>query len=94
MKVKNINGTSDSPCPCGTWLKHWQNFSKQTTVYCPADGCLKKDLVGAHVQRADGFDSAWYIYPLCSAHNMHSGELDVSDSYVLVAADKRETCER
>ncbi len=27
MKIKNINGTSQAKCSCGSWLKHWQNFS-------------------------------------------------------------------
>lgn len=39
-------------------------------------------------------DQRWYIYPLCADHNRHSGELEVSDAYKLVSANKRETCER
>ena len=94
MKIKSIDGTTDSPCSCGSWFEHWKKFSRQTITYCPAEGCLNTDLVGAHVQKADDPDNAWYIYPLCSAHYMHSGELHVSDSYVLVPASKRETCEK
>ena len=94
MKIKNINGTSDTTCSCGSWLDHWKKFSHQTTEYCQADGCLNKDLVGAHVQKGDGStDQKWYIYPLCKAHNKHTGELEVSSSYKLVSANKSETCD-
>jgi hypothetical protein len=64
-------------------------------THCPADGCKKKDLIGAHVQTSGGStDWKWYIYPLCWKHNSHSGELEVSDEYDLVPANKRETCEK
>jgi len=93
MKVKNINGTSDTKCSCGSWLDHWKKFSGQAVTFCPASGCFKTDLVGAHVQKGGGSsDQKWYIYPLCNAHNQHTGELDVSDSYTLVSANKSETC--
>lgn len=63
-------------------------------TYCPVNGCIKKDLVGAHVQRGGiNTDQNWYIYPLCSDHNQSSKELDVSDTYKLVSANKKETCE-
>ena len=96
MKIRNINGTSDTTCKCGSWLKHWENFSGQTRPsYCPASGCLDKGLVGAHVQKGGGStDQKWYIYPLCAKHNKHTGELEVSDTYKLVPANKKETCEK
>lgn len=95
MKVKNINGTSQTTCRCGSWLKHWQNFGGQRTpTYCPEKSCLNKDLLGAHVQKANSTNRKWYIYPLCAEHNKARGDLDVSDSYNLVSANKSETCER
>ncbi len=94
MKIKNINGTSQTTCACGSWLKHWKNFSRQTVTNCPADQCLKTDLVGAHVQKAASSDDKWYIYPLCTAHNQATGVMSVSDSYKLVSANKKETCEK
>lgn len=95
MKIKNINGTSDTTCKCGSWIKHWEKFSGQTApTYCPVGSCLNKDLVGAHVQKATGSDNKWYIYPLCNEHNKHKGELEVSDNYKLVPANKKETCEK
>ncbi|MHB8104525.1 MAG: hypothetical protein ACYDG5_03185 [Dehalococcoidales bacterium] len=94
MKIKNINGTSQTTCACGSWLKHWEKFSNQTTAFCPVSTCLNKDLVGAHVQKSNSSDDKWYIYPLCNAHNQSKGELEVSDTYKLVSANKKETCEK
>ena len=94
MKIRNINGTSQATCACGSWLKHWEKFSGQTVMYCPVDQCVRKDLVGAHVQKDGGFDNDWYIYPLCSAHNQSTGVLDVSATYSLVSVNKKETCEK
>ncbi len=94
MKLKNINGTSDNKCACGSWIKHWEKFSGQSTCYCQAKGCLNVDVVGAHVQKANSSDDNWYIYPLCNAHNKHTGELEVSSTYKLVSANKQKTCEK
>ncbi len=99
MKLKNINGTSQTTCACGSWLNHWKKFSGQSVTYCPCkeprpNGCLRKDLVGAHVQKADSPDNKWYIFPLCSVHNQSMGVLEVSDNYKLVSANKKETCEK
>ena len=93
MKVKNINGTSQSSCKCGTWLNHWKRFSGATApTYCPVKDCLKKDLVGAHVQKDSSFDRDWYIVPLCSGHNGQTGSaLDVADHVTLVPANVSET---
>jgi hypothetical protein len=93
VKIKNINGTSQRKCPCGSWLSHWEYFSRQTVRYCSEVSCLGQDLVGAHVQKAWG-DDAWYIVPLCSTHNQYDGWLDISDATTLVSANKGKTCER
>jgi len=93
MKIKNVGETSDGACPCGSWLKHWEKFSGQTTVYCLVISCLSKDLVGAHVQKSGSSDTKRYIYPLCKSHSESSKDLDVSDNYRLVAANRKETCE-
>ncbi len=93
-KIKNINGTSDTTCKCGSWLKHWEKFSGQTTQYCTEIKCTNKDLVGAHVQKADSTDNNWYIIPLCNSHNQSTGIMEVSDSYKLVSANKKETCDK
>jgi len=95
MKIKNINGTSDTTCKCGSWLQHWKNFSGQSSItYCSEKTCTKKDLVGAHVKKAIGNDNKWYIVPLCSTHNKSTGELEILDTIKLAIANKSETCEK
>ena len=94
MKITNINGTSDTTCVCGSWLRHWEKFSSQSITICPVGICMNKDLVGAHVQKSDSSDKKWYIYPLCNAHNQSTGTLEVPDNYTLVSANKSETCEK
>jgi hypothetical protein len=94
MKVKNINGTSDNTCKCGSWLKHWENFSGQTLpTYCPEKSCTQKPEVGAHVQKDSFTDNSWYIIPLCKKHNGETGKsLEVSDNIKLVSANVSSTC--
>lgn len=94
MKITNIEGTTDNTCKCdGGWIGHWKKFSKQSADQCGANGCTRKDLVGAHVQKGGtSTDMSWFIYPLCKGHNQHDGELEVSDAYMLVSANVKETC--
>ncbi len=96
MRVKNINGTSDNICKCGSWLKHWENFSDQALPsYCPEKTCVKKAEVGAHVQKDSSIDSSWYIIPLCTMHNAERGKsIDISNGIELVSANVEETCGR
>jgi hypothetical protein len=93
-RIKNINGTSQTNCKCGSWLQHWINFSGQNATYCKEITCTKTDLVGAHVQKADSTDQNWYIVPLCKDHNKSTGELEIRDGIKLVSANKKETCEK
>jgi len=94
MKVNNINGTSQNICKCGSWLKHWENFSGQLLPkYCPEKACMKAPEVGAHVQKGDSSDRSWYIIPLCKDHNAMTGKsLDIMDSIKLVSANVAQTC--
>ena len=95
MKLRNINGTSDTACRCGSWLDHWKKFSGQSAYFCGAVSCSNTELVGAHVRKGGGSrDQQWYIYPLCGSHSQHRGELEIWDDYRLVSANKKETCER
>lgn len=94
MKVKNINGTSDNKCKCGSWLQHWRNFSGQTATICRAKGCSRNDLVGSHVQKDVNYDSAWYIVPFCNMHNKSTGKVEIVDGTNLVSANRNETCEK
>ena len=94
MKVKNINGTSDNTCKCGSWLDHWKRFSGQSVpTYCPEEKCTQKPEVGAHVQKDSSTDDSWYIIPLCKTHNGETGKsLTVSDSVTLASANVSKTC--
>jgi len=93
MIVKNINGTSESTCTCGSWLNHWKAYSGQPLpTYCVERRCMKTPTLGAHVQKGSSTDRAWYIIPLCPDHNRKAESLDVSDSVALVPANVSETC--
>lgn len=93
-KVKNINGTSDNNCKCGSWLKHWEMHSGKSANYCSAFGCMvKTDLVGAHVQKTTT-DMSWYIIPFCKEHNQTKGELQITEPTTFVSASKKETCDK
>jgi len=93
-KVKNINGTSQTDCICGSWLQHWEKYSGRKATYCSDKICIKTELVGAHVQKAFSSDNRWYIIPLCKVHNGSIQEIEISDSIILVSANKEETCEK
>lgn len=94
MIVRNINGTSENTCKCGSWLNHWKNYSEQKLPdWCPEKDCIEKQFVGAHVQKDDSSDSSWYIIPLCSKHNSMQGQsINISDFVKLVPANVKETC--
>jgi len=94
MKVININGTSDNTCNCGSWLNHWQKFSRQSLPsFCPEKSCKNKPEVGAHIQKDNIYDKSWYIIPLCKDCNAKTGEmLEVIDSIKLMSANVNETC--
>ncbi len=92
MVVRNINGTSQNRCSCGSWIKHWRNFSGQTANVCRARGCSRRDLHGAHVQKAYTSDQKWYIVPLCTYHNRSRGNIALVPYTKLVSANKSKTC--
>lgn len=94
MRVKNINGTSQNVCKCGSWLDHWLNSSEQNLPsQCPTQGCLSKPEVGAHVQKDIAYDNSWYIVPFCKDCNGKTGQtLTISDSITLVSANVSKTC--
>jgi len=94
MKVKNINGTSQNTCKCGSWLQHWLNFSGQALPrFCPEKSCTETPEVGAHVQKDSVTDHSWYIIPLCRKHNAMRGQsIEVSDGIALVSANVSKTC--
>jgi hypothetical protein len=94
MQVRNINGTTDTNCKCGSWLQHWKNFSGvRLGEHCYEKTCLEKPEVGAHGQKEN--DNSWYIIPLCTKYNNRRGEsIELINGAVLVSANKQETCEK
>jgi hypothetical protein len=92
MKVKNINGTSQNKCRCGSWLQHWKNFSGQTATICRAKNCSRTDMLGAHVQKDVNYDDKWYIVPFCNMHNHSTGSVELVEGTTLVSANKSLTC--
>ena len=93
MRVKNINGTSQNVCKCGSWLQHWRNYSGQQATICRASGCSRSDLAGAHVQKDVNYDNNWYIVPFCIMHNRSTYSVELVYGTALVSANKKLTCE-
>jgi hypothetical protein len=94
-EVVNIKGTGGLTCPCGGWLRHWENFGGQPVPgECPVVGCGETELIGAHVRHADGKDKKRYIVPLCKSCNAVEDALLTVEGVVLVSADKSQTCEK
>jgi len=78
-RVKNVIGSSRFPAPEGysSWLDYWEKKTGTKKSICGVDGCSKKDLVGAHVQKVNSIDQKWYITPICSDCNKRTDEFDV-----------------
>ncbi len=94
MKVKNITALPHYGCGCGTWLKHWEKFSAKKSAQCAVPDCNTVAAVGAHIQKANTDDEAWYVVPLCQTHSESVDEMEISAEYKLVPADTNLTCER
>lgn len=93
MKVKNVKGTSDKSCSCGSWLNHWKKFSGKTLSSTCATGCLEDATVCAHVQKEGSSDRGIYIVPLCDEHNQETRAMEINESKTpLVSANINETC--
>ena len=92
-KVKNINGTTDDTCRCGSWLNHWEKYGGILAGVCVEKSCAKPAEVGAHVMKVESIDQGHYIVPLCRDHNALSGqEIEIRGSAKMVSANTKETC--
>ena len=89
MKVKNVNGSSRFPAPRGynSWLDYWEKQTKKRVSACGVMFCSNRDLVGAHVQKANSTDRSNYITPICRACNQRTDELDVGLELVSVPSN-------
>ena len=67
VRVKNLNGTVKyKPKHDNSWIEGWERVSGRQSFLCSNYDCDSlKNVVGAHVQRADINDDKWYIVPLC-----------------------------
>lgn len=93
MKVNNASGTSQCTCKCGSWLRHWERFTGLAVPqYCPVEHCLEKDIVGAHVKKAESADKNRYIIPLCNKHNKATDTLSVEEWCRPAPANVEKTC--
>lgn len=94
MLVKNVKGTSEKSCSCGTWIDHFKKHSGGRGTICYVTTCNDTDVVGAHVVKADGSDSTQYIVPLCQKHNKDTGVMDVALTSLDVRASELPGCGR
>lgn len=95
MKVKNLNGTSNKSCKCGSWTKHWESYAEATywPQRCCVKGCDTPPQVGAHIKKVGVGDNKHYILLMCRAHNNAFGAVLEVESYVKFAhANIRATC--
>lgn len=89
---KNKKGTAERACLCGTWKKHWLNFSGETWPrVCSVDGCWNEPTLGAHVINANV--TGEQIVPMCASCNNLSGSFNLL-GVRLVSANKSKTCEK
>lgn len=73
-KISNVNGTSNRaklPNGYASWIDYWEKKTGLKAGFCHALCCYDYATDGAHVN-VDGYGDAWYIVPLCHAHNMSS----------------------
>jgi len=94
MQVKNLGGTSERTCKCGSWLNHWMAYGGGRYVgMCKESVCRNQATVGAHVQKVGTTDMSHYIVPLCQEHNQQEGvSIKLMDGTVLVPANVSGTC--
>lgn len=95
IKIKNLNGTSEKKCNCGSWLDHWDaQTALKMPEYCVSGICSNKVEDGAHVKKIGVNDESHYIIPFCRSCNLSKDkEFTVSSSW-LVSANKSNTCKQ
>ena len=96
MFVKNVNGSSRFGAPEGysSWLHYWEESKVKLQAgkfyLCPAcnSSLERTEFVGAHVQKAEGFDKSWYIAPLCKACNQRTDSFNVTVTLIPVPSNR------
>jgi hypothetical protein len=92
LLCKNKNGTSERSCDCGSWKKHWLNFSNQKWPNtCSVYGCDNVAEVGAHIFATNVDDKSEYIIPMCKKCNARTDEFTIKQNRK-VSANISKTC--
>lgn len=87
----NKSGTSNRSCSCGTWKKHWLNFSgKAWPDNCSVLGCINKPTLGAHIINPKVAGER--IVPICSNCNNEIGTFSLRVNVNLPFANISKTC--
>jgi hypothetical protein len=95
IRVRNVVGTADLDCPCGSWLDHHERAIGRPSYLCANIVCAGSPVVGGHVIKiGNSMDSRWYIVPLCSSCNHKEEEFEVSGNVRLVPASLSLKCGR
>ena len=100
VKIKNEKKTARRPpCSCGSWLAHWEKFSKQKAHKCSVYKCDEPATVATHITRpaaeSDDYKTDAYLVPMCATHNAKHEEIFRSkNSVTFVWANVEETCGR
>ncbi len=94
MIVRIVRGVSPATCGCGSWLWHWENFSRRRPPrFCAERDCLQWPTVGSLVQKETELDEQLYVVPLCDAHSALEGQsIEIGQHTVLVPAVGTVTC--
>ncbi len=94
MRVQILNQDTEGGCRCGSWLQHWDGFSRQKANFCMVVGCDGQPEVGAQVCKVGEPDRV-AIVPLCRACAAKVGSvLEIVNNVNLVTINTEETCAR
>jgi|LSQX01.3.fsa_nt_gb hypothetical protein len=89
--VRNVPGTKDERCKCGSWKAHWIKFSGEYwPSQCSVKGCDRTDLVGAHVRKIPLSQDEIYIVPMCNKCNSKTVILILDPKVKIVLAHQEE----
>jgi hypothetical protein len=97
VRIKNVVGTGERTCKCGSWLKHWEKLSRKSAYLCSVEKCTEKATAGAHITRPNAKNEDYithpYIVPMCSEHNgKHGAEYNSKPNTTFVWANVSKTC--
>ncbi|WP_146211714.1 hypothetical protein [Burkholderia cenocepacia] len=98
--MKNVVGSGERSCGCGSWLDHWVKFTthRDGDHLCSVDGCTELAVDGAHVTlpHLDVEDERQlhWIIPMCRRHNKSPDQLLSKPEVRVVSANIGKTCKK